>query len=232
MVMPGRGSLTKPFAANALNKALKGVSFAMHLKQDGVMAIILPHGVLCRGGAEARMRTKLLQDGHIDTVIGLPANLFYSTGIPVCIVVLKRCKKPDDVLFINAAAILRRESARISFWKSTLRRSSPPTSVAARSRVTHAVCRWKRLRETNSTSISLATSAQPMRKKRSTFAPSTTSWCRWNGRLGWPLRSIMCFLRNWDCRCCRNGRRAASDASPLSSPSHSWMVSAMSEIGL
>jgi type I restriction enzyme M protein len=48
-------------------------------------------------------RRKLLQDGHIDTVIGLPANLFYSTGIPVCILVLKKCKKPDDVLFINAA---------------------------------------------------------------------------------------------------------------------------------
>jgi type I restriction enzyme M protein len=73
------------------------------LKDDGVMAIILPHGVLFRGGAEARIRTKLLKDGHVDTVIGLPANLFYSTGIPVCILVLKRCKKPDDVLFINAA---------------------------------------------------------------------------------------------------------------------------------
>ena len=67
------------------------------------MAIILPHGVLFRGGAEERIRKKLLQDGHIDTVIGLPANLFYSTGIPVCILVLKKCKKPDDVLFINAA---------------------------------------------------------------------------------------------------------------------------------
>ena len=67
------------------------------------MAIILPHGVLFRGGAEERIRTKLLTDGHIDTVIGLPANLFYSTGIPVCILVLKKCKKPDDVLFINAA---------------------------------------------------------------------------------------------------------------------------------
>ena len=44
-----------------------------------------------------------MKDGHIDTVIGLPANLFYSTGIPVCILVLKKCKKPDDVLFINAA---------------------------------------------------------------------------------------------------------------------------------
>ena len=67
------------------------------------MAIILPHGVLFRGGAEARIRTKLLKDGHIDPVIGLPANLFYSTGIPVRILVLKKCKKPDHVLFINAA---------------------------------------------------------------------------------------------------------------------------------
>jgi type I restriction enzyme M protein len=73
------------------------------LKDEGMMAIILPHGVLFRGGAEERIRTKLLADGHIDTVIGLPANLFYSTGIPVCILVLKKCKKPDDVLFINAA---------------------------------------------------------------------------------------------------------------------------------
>ena len=74
-----------------------------YLKDDGVMAIILPHGVLFRGGKEADIRTKLLKDGHIDTVIGLPANLFYSTGIPVCILVLKKCKKPDDVLFINAS---------------------------------------------------------------------------------------------------------------------------------
>jgi len=75
------------------------------------MAVILPHGVLFRGGAEARIRTKLLQDGHIDTVIGLPANLFFSTGIPVCILVLKRCKKPDDVLFINAAEDFREGQA-------------------------------------------------------------------------------------------------------------------------
>ena len=74
-----------------------------YLKDDGVMAIILPHGVLFRSGVEDRIRRKLLEDGHIDTVIGLPANLFYSTGIPVCILVLKKCKKPDDVLFINAA---------------------------------------------------------------------------------------------------------------------------------
>jgi type I restriction enzyme M protein len=88
-------------------KSAADFAFLLHgfhfLKDDGVMAIILPHGVLFRGGAEERIRTKLLKDGHIDTVIGLPANLFYSTGIPVCILVLKKCKKPDDVLFINAS---------------------------------------------------------------------------------------------------------------------------------
>jgi len=88
-------------------KSAADFAFLLHglhyLKDDGVMAIILPHGVLFRGGAEERIRRKLLQDGQIDTVIGLPANLFYSTGIPVCILVLKKCKKPDDVLFINAA---------------------------------------------------------------------------------------------------------------------------------
>ncbi len=88
-------------------KSAADFAFLLHglhfLKDDGVMAIILPHGVLFRGGAEEKIRNKLLNDGHIDTVIGLPANLFYSTGIPVCILVLKKCKKPDDVLFINAA---------------------------------------------------------------------------------------------------------------------------------
>lgn len=88
-------------------KSAADFAFLLHgfhyLKPEGVMAIILPHGVLFRGGVEERIRTKLLKDGHIDTVIGLPANLFFSTGIPVCILVLKKCKKPDDVLFINAS---------------------------------------------------------------------------------------------------------------------------------
>jgi type I restriction enzyme M protein len=88
-------------------KSAADFAFLLHgfhyLKDEGVMAIILPHGVLFRGGSEERIRTKLLKDGHIDTVIGLPSNLFYSAAIPVCVLVLKKCKKPDDVLFINAA---------------------------------------------------------------------------------------------------------------------------------
>ena len=88
-------------------KSAADFAFLLHgfhfLGDEGTMAIILPHGVLFRGGAEARIRSKLLKDNHIDTVIGLPANLFFSTGIPVCILVLKKCKKFDDVLFINAS---------------------------------------------------------------------------------------------------------------------------------
>jgi len=88
-------------------KSAADFSFLLHgfhfLSGEGTMAIILPHGVLFRGGAEERIRTKLLKDNSIDTVIGLPSNLFFSTGIPVCILVLKKCKKHDDVLFINAS---------------------------------------------------------------------------------------------------------------------------------
>lgn len=88
-------------------KSAADFAFLLHgfhfLSEEGTMAIILPHGVLFRGGAEQEIRKKLLQDNNIDTVIGLPSNLFYSTGIPVCILVLKKCKKFDDVLFINAS---------------------------------------------------------------------------------------------------------------------------------
>jgi type I restriction enzyme M protein len=88
-------------------KSAADFAFLLHgfhfLSKEGTMAIILPHGVLFRGGAEEKIRRKLLEDGNIDTVIGLPANLFFSTGIPVCILVLKKCKKFDDVLFINAS---------------------------------------------------------------------------------------------------------------------------------
>jgi type I restriction enzyme M protein len=83
-------------------------AFLLHgfhfLSEDGTMAIILPHGVLFRGGKELAIRKKLLEDDNIDAVIGLPGNLFYSTGIPVCIIVLKKCRKNDKILFINASS--------------------------------------------------------------------------------------------------------------------------------
>lgn len=74
-----------------------------HLKSNGTMAIVLPHGVLFRGAAEGKIREKLLRAGNIYAVIGLPANLFYNTSIPTCIMVLKKHRKGRDVLFIDAS---------------------------------------------------------------------------------------------------------------------------------
>ncbi|GAA0190359.1 type I restriction-modification system subunit M [Lactobacillus kefiranofaciens subsp. kefiranofaciens] len=74
-----------------------------HLKNTGTMAIVLPHGVLFRGAAEGKIRKKLLEDGSIDAVIGLPANLFYNTSIPTVILVLKKDKEDRSVMFIDAS---------------------------------------------------------------------------------------------------------------------------------
>lgn len=75
------------------------------LADNGIMAIVLPHGVLFRGGAEQHIRKYLIEDrNYLDAVIGLPANIFYGTTIPTCILVFKKCREnPDDVLFIDAS---------------------------------------------------------------------------------------------------------------------------------
>lgn len=75
-----------------------------HLKQDGgVMAIVLPHGVLFRGNAEGKIRQRLLKEGAIDTVIGLPANIFFNTSIPTTVIILKKDRTNRDVYFIDAS---------------------------------------------------------------------------------------------------------------------------------
>lgn len=75
-----------------------------HLKNTGTMAIVLPHGVLFRGGSEGTIRKKLLEDGAIDTIIGLPASIFYNTSIPTTIIILKKeNREKRDVLFIDAS---------------------------------------------------------------------------------------------------------------------------------
>ncbi len=85
------------------------MAFVQHmvyqLAEDGVMAIVLPHGVLFRGAAEGHIRQYLIEQMNcLDTVIGLPANIFYGTSIPTCVLVFKKCRKnPDDVLFIDAS---------------------------------------------------------------------------------------------------------------------------------
>ena len=76
-----------------------------HLADNGTMALVLPHGALFRGGAEQHIRKYLIEDrNYLDAVIGLPANLFYGTPIPTCIMVFKKCREnPNQVLFINAS---------------------------------------------------------------------------------------------------------------------------------
>lgn len=74
-----------------------------HIKPDGIMTIVLPHGVLFRGGAEEAIRTRLIEANNIDTIIGLPSSIFYGTGIPTIIMVLKKQRSHDDVLFIDAS---------------------------------------------------------------------------------------------------------------------------------
>jgi type I restriction enzyme M protein len=74
-----------------------------HLEDDGTMGIVLPHGVLFRGAAEGIIRKKLLEDGAIDAVIGLPANIFYGTSIPTVVLILKKNRESRDVLFIDAS---------------------------------------------------------------------------------------------------------------------------------
>ena len=73
------------------------------VQNNGVMAIVLPHGVLFRGNAEGTIRQHLLEEGMIDTVIGLPANIFYNTSIPTTVIVLKKNRTSRDVLFIDAS---------------------------------------------------------------------------------------------------------------------------------
>lgn len=74
-----------------------------HVKPDGIMAIVLPHGVLFRGGGEETIRTRLIEANNIDTIIGLPGSIFYGTSIPTIIMVLKKQRSHDDVLFIDAS---------------------------------------------------------------------------------------------------------------------------------
>ena len=74
-----------------------------HLKPDGIMAIVLPHGVLFRGGEEGAIRKNLIENDHLETIIGLPANIFFGTGIPTTILVLRQNRERSDVLIVDAS---------------------------------------------------------------------------------------------------------------------------------
>lgn len=93
-----------------------------HIKPDGIMTIVLPHGVLFRGGEEGTIRENLIENNHIDTIIGLPANIFFGTGIPTIIMVLKQKRENTDVLIIDASKGFIKEGKNNKLQASDIRR--------------------------------------------------------------------------------------------------------------
>lgn len=93
-----------------------------HIKPDGIMAIVLPHGVLFRGGEESVIREKLIEANHIDTVIGLPASIFFGTGIPTIIMILKQKRANTDVLIIDASKGFVKEGKNNKLRASDIKR--------------------------------------------------------------------------------------------------------------
>jgi len=93
-----------------------------HLKPDGIMTIVLPHGVLFRGGEEGKIRTQLIENNHIDTIIGLPVNIFFGTSIPTVILVLKQKRKNNDVLVVDASKHFLKEGKNNKLQASDIKR--------------------------------------------------------------------------------------------------------------
>ena len=95
-----------------------------HLADNGTMAVILPHGALFRGGSEGEIRKILIAErNYLDAVIGLPANIFYGTTIPACILVFKKCRDhPNDILFIDASDFFERGKNQNSLGESDVSR--------------------------------------------------------------------------------------------------------------
>lgn len=93
-----------------------------HIKPDGIMTIVLPHGVLFRGGEEEKIRANLIEKNHIDAIIGLPANIFFGTGIPTIIMVLKQKRENKDVLIIDASKGFVKEGKNNKLQASDIKR--------------------------------------------------------------------------------------------------------------
>ncbi len=93
-----------------------------HLKPDGIMNIVLPHGVLFRGGEEGNIRRHLIEENHIDAIIGLPAGVFFGTGIPTIIIVLKQKRTNTDVLIVDASKGFIKEGKNNKLRASDIRR--------------------------------------------------------------------------------------------------------------
>lgn len=93
-----------------------------HIKSDGIMTIVLPHGVLFRGGEEGEIRKNLIENNNIDTIIGLPENIFFGTGIPTIIMVLKKKRDINDVLIIDASKEFIKEGKNNKLQASNIKK--------------------------------------------------------------------------------------------------------------
>lgn len=93
-----------------------------HIKPSGIMAIVLPHGVLFRGGEEGEIRKNLIEYNHIDAIIGLPANIFFGTGIPTIIMILKQKRSNTDVLIVDASKGFAKEGKNNKLRASDIKR--------------------------------------------------------------------------------------------------------------
>lgn len=93
-----------------------------HLKPDGIMGIVLPHGILFMGGTDGEIRKNLINSNNIDTIIGLPANLFYATGIPTIVMFLKKNRINSDVLFIDASQSFAKDKTQNVLRESDIKR--------------------------------------------------------------------------------------------------------------
>ena len=93
-----------------------------HLKPDGIMTIVLPHGVLFRGGEEGEIRKQLIEQNHVDAIIGLPSNIFFGTGIPTVILVLKQKRQNTDVLIVDASKHFVKEGKNNKLQASDIKR--------------------------------------------------------------------------------------------------------------
>ena len=150
------------------------------LKADGKMATVMPHGVLFRGGEEKEARKQFIEHGWLEAVIGLPAGLFYGTGIPACVLVMnkKDAAKREHVFFINADREYREGKAQ-NFLR--------PEDIAKivhvyryhgkRAGLRPSRSRRARSLPRTSTATSAATSTTPRRPSRTTCAPTSTAAC-------------------------------------------------------
>ncbi len=109
-----------------------------HLKPDGIMAIVLPHGVLFRGGEEGAIRKEIIENDHLETIIGLPPNIFFGTGIPTIILILRQKRKGSDVLIVDASKGFAKEGKSNKLRASDIKKIAD--TVIARASVPQFSC--------------------------------------------------------------------------------------------